>query len=117
MLIGPNTALGHNSMVYMIESHLNYVASTVRFLERPGVGTVEVRDEVMAAFNDHLQADMARTTWVTGGCTSWYLDHRGTNTTLRSGWTVTFRRLTRRFHPADYRVRRPGALRASHAGP
>ena len=107
MLIGPNTTLGHNSMVYMIESHLNYVVDAIGFLDRPGVGTVEVRPEVMDRFNAGLQAEMAGTTWVTGGCRSWYLDHRGTNTTLWSGTTYRFRRQTRRFHPADYLVRPP----------
>jgi len=105
MLIGPNTTLGHNSMVYMIESHVQYVGEAVRFLERPGVGTVDVRPDVLARFNDRLQAEMATTAWVAGGCTSWYLDHRGRNTTLWSGRTPAFRRLTRRFHPADYTVR------------
>ncbi|HVX20511.1 MAG TPA: NAD(P)/FAD-dependent oxidoreductase [Acidimicrobiales bacterium] len=107
MLIGPNTTLGHNSMVYMIESHLNYVAGAVAFLGRPGVGTVDVRPDVMDRFSDRVQRDMAGTAWVTGGCTSWYLDRRGRNTTLWPGTTYRFRRQTRRFHPADYVVRPP----------
>jgi cation diffusion facilitator CzcD-associated flavoprotein CzcO len=111
LLIGPNTTLGHNSMIYMIESHLNYVLDALRFLARPGVGTVEVRVGVTDRFNQRVQQDMATTTWVTGGCDSWYLDHRGRNTTLWSGPTYDFRRRTRRFHPADYVVRPPAGGR------
>ena len=107
LLVGPNTVLGHNSMVYMIESQLRYVLSALEFLGRPGVGTVEVRPAVLARFQARLQAAMASTTWVTGGCTSWYLDSRGRNTTMWPGRTYTFRRLTRRFHPADYDLRPP----------
>ncbi len=110
MLIGPNTTLGHNSMIFMIESQLNYVVDAVGFLARPGVGTVEVRRGVLERFNRVLQDEMAPTVWVTGGCTSWYLDHRGVNTTLWPRPTPEFRRLTRHFHPADYTVRAPGAL-------
>lgn len=110
MLIGPNTTLGHNSMIFMIESQLNYVVDAVGFLARPGVGTVEVRRGVLERFNRVLQDEMAPTVWVTGGCTSWYLDHRGVNTTLWPRPTPEFRRLTRHFHPADYTVRAPGVL-------
>jgi cation diffusion facilitator CzcD-associated flavoprotein CzcO len=104
LMIGPNTTLGHNSMVYMIESQVNYLTGALDFLGRPGVATVEVRPEVTSSYNRRLQADMEGTAWTSGGCTSWYLDHRGRNTTLWPGPTWRFRQLTRRFHPADYSV-------------
>jgi len=116
LLIGPNTTLGHNSMVYMIESHLNYVVDAVGFLDRPGIGTVEVRRDVAERFDRRVQAELAGATWATGGCTSWYLDHRGRNTTMWSRPTYRFRRETRRFHPADYVVR-SGATTASASPP
>ena len=116
MIIGPNCTLGHNSMVYMIESHLQYAMGAIAFLSRPGVGTVEVRQQAMDRFNEDLQSAMSRTTWVTGGCTSWYLDHRGRNTTLWPDHTYRFRRLTRRFHPGDYTVA-PGGTRHGRPDP
>jgi cation diffusion facilitator CzcD-associated flavoprotein CzcO len=105
MMIGPNATLAHNSMIYMIESHINYVASALRFLARPGVGTVEVKPAVQRQFNETLQERLAHSVWVIGGCHSWYLDHRGRNTTLWPDHTWRFRRATRRFHPAEYIVR------------
>jgi hypothetical protein len=48
---------------------------------------------------------LAHSVWVEGGCGSWYLDHRGRNTTLWPDHTWKFRRLTRRFHPGEYIVR------------
>ncbi|MGP0029747.1 MAG: flavin-containing monooxygenase [Acidimicrobiales bacterium] len=105
LMIGPNATLAHNSMIYMIESHINYIASALRFLARPGVGVVEVKPAVQRRYNERLQHRMEQSVWVTGGCHSWYLDDRGRNTTLWPDHTWKFRRVTRRFHPAEYAVR------------
>ncbi len=105
LMIGPNSTLAHNSMIYMIESHINYVAGAVAFVRRPGVRTVEVKPEVQRRYNERLQARLEHSVWVEGGCGSWYLDHRGRNTTLWPDHTWRFRRLTRRFHPGEYMVR------------
>jgi cation diffusion facilitator CzcD-associated flavoprotein CzcO len=105
LVIGPNSTLAHNSMIYMIESHINYVASALAFLRRPGVRSVEVKPSVLRRYNDRLQARLEHSVWVEGGCSSWYLDHRGRNTTLWPDHTWKFRRLTRRFHPGEYTVR------------
>jgi cation diffusion facilitator CzcD-associated flavoprotein CzcO len=105
LMIGPNSTLAHNSMIYMIESHINYIASALAFMSRPGVGTVEVKPSVQQRYNERLQAKLEHSVWVEGGCGSWYLDHRGRNTTLWPDHTWKFRRLTRRFHPAEYTVR------------
>ncbi len=105
LMIGPNATLAHNSMIYMIESHINYIASALAFMARPGVRTVEVKRAVQQRYNDRLQNRLEHSVWVEGGCGSWYLDHRGRNTTLWPDHTWKFRRLTRRFHPAEYLVR------------
>jgi cation diffusion facilitator CzcD-associated flavoprotein CzcO len=104
MMIGPNATLAHNSMIYMIESHINYIASALTFFARPGVGVVEVKPGVQHRFNQKLQSKLEHSVWVEGGCGSWYLDHRGRNTTLWPDHTWKFRRLTRRFHPGQYTV-------------
>jgi cation diffusion facilitator CzcD-associated flavoprotein CzcO len=105
MIIGPNSTLAHNSMIYMIESHINYVASALEFMARPGVREVEVKPSVQERYNERLQKKLEHSVWVEGGCGSWYLDHRGRNTTLWPDHTWKFRRLTRRFQPAEYNVR------------
>jgi cation diffusion facilitator CzcD-associated flavoprotein CzcO len=105
MMIGPNATLAHNSMIYMIESHINYIASALAFFSRPGVGRVEVKPAVQRRYNEALQSRLEHSVWVEGGCASWYLDHRGCNTTLWPEHTWKFRRLTRRFHPGQYSVR------------
>ena len=52
MLLGPNTGLGHSSMVYMIESQVQYVIDAMRNMRDNGVDTVEVKREAVEAYND-----------------------------------------------------------------
>ena len=101
-VIGPNCGLGHSSMIYMIESHLNYLASALDTVEKSGIARFEVRREAQESYNAKLQEQMRRTIWQTGGCASWYLDKHGNNTTLWPNFTFVFRQLTRRFDVAAY---------------
>ncbi|HKG35802.1 MAG TPA: NAD(P)/FAD-dependent oxidoreductase [Solirubrobacterales bacterium] len=112
MLVGPNTGLGHNSIVFMIESQINYVVDALRTMRRRGIARIEVRPEVQDRFNEELQREMEGTVWTAGRCQSWYLDDTGRNTTLWPGWTFDFRRRTRRFDPAAYLVTDGAAGRA-----
>ena len=102
LLTGPNTGLGHNSIVYILESQFNYVLDALRTMRARGAGMLEVRPEAQARFNAAVQRQMKDTVWTTGGCSSWYIDRNGLNTTLWPGWTWDFRRRTRRFDPEPY---------------
>jgi cation diffusion facilitator CzcD-associated flavoprotein CzcO len=104
-LIGPNTGLGHNSMIYMIESHLNYVMDALRVMDEQGIAEFEVRPDVMATYNARLQSKLPGTVWMSG-CASWYLDADGKNVTLWPDFTFRFRHRTRRFNPKAYMLRR-----------
>ena len=104
MLVGPNTGLGHNSMVYMIESQVAYVVEALSHLRSERLGVIEVREDAERAWNDKVQSAMTGTVWMTGGCASWYLDGSGRNTTLWPGFSFEFRRELRRFDPASYRL-------------
>ncbi len=106
--IGPNTGLGHSSMVFMIESQVAYVLDALRTMARRGLAAVEVRRAVQDEYNEELQRRMRRTVW-TSGCGSWYLDARGRNTTLWPGFTWEYRLRTRRFDPANYLLTPRGA--------
>jgi cyclohexanone monooxygenase len=102
-VVGPNTGLGHSSMVLVIESQVAYLVDAVRTMRRHELATVEVRARTQASFNARLQRRMRRTVWNTGGCSSWYLDAHGRNVTLWPRSTLTFRRITARFDLAAYR--------------
>ena len=105
-LTGPNTGLGHTSLVYIIESQIAYVLDAIDGARRHRVDTLEVRPEVQAAFNDEVQRRMQRTVWMRGGCASWYIDSRGRNTTLWPSFTLPFHERTRRFDASRYVLRR-----------
>ncbi|WP_309491399.1 flavin-containing monooxygenase [Trinickia mobilis] len=105
MLTGPNTGLGHNSMIYMIESQIAYIADCLRALRRRGARTMTLKHDVQRAFNERLQRGTQRSVWATG-CHSWYLSGSGRNTALWPGFTFTFRRRTRRVRAADYHFAR-----------
>ncbi len=106
MLVGPNTGLGHNSVVFMIESQLNYIMDCLGHLERDAISTFEVREDAQQRYNDHLQRRLEGTVWTSGGCVSWYVDANGRNSTVWPGFTWPYRRHTRHFDPADYQLRR-----------
>ncbi|HME46571.1 NAD(P)/FAD-dependent oxidoreductase [Mycobacterium sp.] len=101
-LLGPNTGLGHTSVVHMIESQINYLAGALATFDKQGLRTLEVRKDAQDAYNKELQHKLSKTVWMTGGCASWYLDKHGNNPTLWPGFTFEFRRLLRNFDVAAY---------------
>jgi cation diffusion facilitator CzcD-associated flavoprotein CzcO len=111
LLLGPNTGLGHGSMVYMIESQVEHVIRAITLMDRRDATTVEVRPDTYARFNDEVNDRMRGTVWDTGGCTSFYLDATGRNATLWPDWTWRFRRRARRAIGYEVTSGEPAALR------
>ena len=104
MLLGPNTGLGHSSMVFMIESQIAYLLDALRTMREGGAETVDLRPEVGAAYNSAIDERMKGTVW-NSGCSSWYIDSSGRNATLWPDWTWRFRRRASRFDPNEYSLR------------
>ena len=101
LLMGPNTGLGHSSMVYMIESQIQYVLDAVKKMERRGWRSVEVKPEAQSRYNASVHAKLGDSVWHTG-CQSWYVNENGKNTTLWPGFTWQFRQQTQKFDSAQY---------------
>ena len=104
LLLGPNTGLGHTSVVFMIEAQVRYLLSALSYLDRTGVDAVEPRAEAQAAFVSTVDGRMAHTVWLRGGCHSWYLDATGRNSTIWPGFTFRYRQRLHRFDPSAYRI-------------
>jgi cation diffusion facilitator CzcD-associated flavoprotein CzcO len=102
MLAGPNTGIGHTSLVYMIEAQLPYLLGALRHMRHNNVAAVDVRPDVQAAYNELLQRKLATTVWNTGGCQSWYLDKNGRNTTIWPDFTFKFAKRLKRFDVESY---------------
>jgi cation diffusion facilitator CzcD-associated flavoprotein CzcO len=104
LLVGPNTGLGHTSIVFIIESQVRYVLEALRAARASGARTLEVRPEAQAAYNAEIDAMTNGTVWVSGGCKSYYLDRNGHNSALWPTYTWPFRRRLRQFDPAAYEL-------------
>jgi cation diffusion facilitator CzcD-associated flavoprotein CzcO len=104
LLYGPNTNLGHNSIIFMLESQIRYVLGCVTAIRRHGLAWIDVRPEVQRAFSEDVRKRMRATVW-NRGCSSWYRDERGRHVTNWPGFTVAYRRATRRPDPRDFQVR------------
>ncbi|MEV4759748.1 NAD(P)/FAD-dependent oxidoreductase [Micromonospora sp. NPDC049559] len=103
LLLGPNTGLGHTSVVFMIESQLHYLLGLLRHLDRTGTRAVEPTLAAQDAFVAAVDRRMRGTVWLRGGCRSWYLDANGRNSTVWPGYTWSYWLRTRRFDARAFR--------------
>lgn len=101
-MTGPNTGLGHTSMVYMIESQINYILSAMQWMRKNDVQTVDVRQDVQETYADEMDRRLEESVWLKGGCSSWYLDSVGRAAVLWPGHTYWYRDQTRHFDHASY---------------
>ena len=108
MLYGPNTNLGGNSILYMLEGQIGYVAGALRALDAGGLDWIDVRPEVQRAFNAWVTASSRTSVWESG-CRSWYTTASGRNTNNWPDHTFFYRHRVRRFDLGKYRSmpRRP----------
>ncbi len=111
LLLGPNTALGHNSVVIMIEAQVRYIVQAIRHTEGLGPGGwLDVDAAAVDRFVADVDQSLSGQVWQSG-CQSWYLNAEGQNFTIWPGSTASYLWATRRFDPAVYtagRALRPG---------
>jgi cation diffusion facilitator CzcD-associated flavoprotein CzcO len=110
LLLGPNTGLGHTSVVFMIESQIRYILQALNLVDATGADGIEVRSEVQRRFVRRVQAKLRDTVWQSG-CTSWYQDETGRNIAIWPHFTWKYWLETRRLRPADYHLVRVPATR------
>jgi cation diffusion facilitator CzcD-associated flavoprotein CzcO len=95
MLYGPNTNLGHNSIIFMLECQVRYIMDCVRTLAARDLAYLDVRADAMQAYNQRLRASLERSVWAKTG-KSWYKRADGRITNNWSGTTVAYWWWTRR---------------------
>ncbi len=103
MLYGPNTNLGHNSIVYMLESQIRYTLKAIGALNKSNAKYLNIRDSQQSQFNDKLQDQLKNTVWQKG-CESWYKTDDGKNTVNWPDFTFKYRHRTRTINLKDYHV-------------
>lgn len=104
LLYGPYTNLGHNSIIYMLESQFRYVLGCVEALRRAGLAWIDVRPQAQDAFTREMRERMRTTVWE-AGCRSWYMTADGTVVNNWPGFTFAYRRATRRPDPRHFTAR------------
>ena len=97
MMYGPNTNLGHNSIIIMIEAQAKYI---LQAMQSGAKSPLQVKAEVEAEYNQELQARLAKTAFIEVGH-SWYLDG-GKITNNWAGGTREYMRRLKRFDASAY---------------
>ncbi len=100
LMVGPNTGLGHTSILLMIEAQASYIAEAVTTMRRRDLAAVEVRREVLDRYNAALAQKLEGTVWTSGGCSSWYVDATGRVSTLWPTFTLPYMRSAQHFDPS-----------------
>ena len=103
VLYGPNTNLGGNSIIYMLEGQIGYVLGAIEALNAERLAWLDVRPDVQDTFNDWVQQASRTSVWESG-CHSWYTTASGRNTNNWPDHTFLYRYRVRRFDLAAYRV-------------
>lgn len=101
-LMGPNTGLGHSSVLMMMETQIRHVQRVLALTARRGARVAEPTAEAQARYVRWMDESLATTVWNRGGCSSWYLDRTGRNSTLWPYGVGKFRRTVRRVRASDY---------------
>jgi cation diffusion facilitator CzcD-associated flavoprotein CzcO len=117
ILYGPNTNLGHNSIIFMVECQVSYVLQCIQALARRGLASLEVRQDAMARFNQEVQAMASDTVW-DADCGNWYKTAAGRITNNWPDFTFRYRRRMRAPNLTDFILRAPAqqALEAASGG-
>ncbi|MFY0407222.1 flavin-containing monooxygenase [Solicola sp. PLA-1-18] len=89
-MLGPNTALGHNSVVFMIEQQTKFIVRMLAEMDARGAVAVEPTLEAQTQYNVDIQRRVSKGIWTQGGCTSWYLDSQGRNRTIWPKFTFQY---------------------------
>lgn len=103
LMTGPYTAVGHTSIIYMLEAQFEYVLGALREMKERDVGAFDVREDALDRFVGEMDRKQAGSVW-NSGCKSWYLDASGRNTTVWPSFSFRFRARTRRFDRSAYRA-------------
>ncbi|GAA1028488.1 MULTISPECIES: NAD(P)-binding domain-containing protein [Amycolatopsis] len=107
-LVGPNTGVGNQSIVFIIEAQVRYIVQLLAAMNRREHTRVEVKAHVQAQFNRQLQRKSEGTVWTAGGCSSWYLDANGVNRAIWPETTLAYWKRTRTANLGDFEFSRLG---------
>ncbi len=77
LLEGPTGPVGNLSLITISEHQVDYIISMLDRMKKDRLAAISARAEAAEAYNESMRAAMPDTVWVSGGCTSWYMDKTG----------------------------------------
>ncbi len=101
MLYGPNTNVGSNSVIFMLEAQARYIVRALKYMRRKGKRYIAVRPFAMAEFVAKIDRWMVGTVWTTQ-CSNYFRAPNGRVVTQWPRSARSFWEMTRRFKPADF---------------
>lgn len=102
-LLGPNTVLAHNSVVFMIEAQVDYILQMMQLVSKSKSQAIAVKDDIQDQYNEYVQHMLDGTVWQSG-CVSWYQQNGGKNFALWPTYTWKYWLATRKVNAADFRL-------------
>ncbi len=100
-LVGPNSGLGHNSMILMIEAQIQYILDCLEYMDAQGIDQWQVQRSAQDRYNQDIQGDVDESIWASG-CRSWYLNKKGRNTTVWPGFVYEYQREMKKLEASAY---------------
>jgi cation diffusion facilitator CzcD-associated flavoprotein CzcO len=101
-LVGPNTGLGHNSIIHMIESQTDYIIKCIKYMDKNKLKTLEVKKDAEDTYMKKIYAALENSVWQKGGCASWYQNEQGINYTLWPNSCTNYRKETSKVNFSDF---------------
>jgi hypothetical protein len=102
VVTGPNTGIGHTSVIFVIEAQMNYIMKSIDALKQAGKQAIEVKPEAEANYTQMIHEEMKQTVWKSGGCNSWYQSKSGHVIAMFPGFSFTYRQMANRFKPQHH---------------
>ena len=101
LMYGPNTNLGHNSIILMIEAQANYIAQCLESMKKNKTPSLEVKKEVMENYHAGIQKRLKKMIWLTVE-KSWYISKNGNLPNNWPGRTWEYMRRTKEVNYRDF---------------
>lgn len=103
---GPNTGLGHNSVLFVVESQIDYIREALAFMNATGVTVLETTVQAEDSYVEAVRDRSKGTVWLDGGCSNWYVDPRTQRLTVTwPDYAYAFREVNGHFIPEGYAAR------------
>ena len=103
ILYGPNTNLGHNSIILMAEAQAKYIAECVFEMNNNHWKTIEIKADIVDKYHAEIQQRLSKMIWATID-NSWYQSANGNIPNNWPGRTMEYRRRTRRVDFSKYDI-------------